>query len=109
MELKDKIAVMQAYAEGKPIEIRNKAEEPLHVSYGRTWASHPAWEQQQQPVQFNFTVYDYRIKPEPREIFANIYPTGSPLLAHLTADEARRSALPCATRVAVKFREVIED
>lgn len=51
MEIKEQIAVMQAFAEGKEIEVR-----PLH-STENDWVTGltPVW---------NWTAFEYRIKPE---------------------------------------------
>ena len=58
------IAVMQAAKEGKAIQSRYHQ----HPAIGEFWrdAHTPHW---------NWTAFDYRVKPEPRRIWLNWYPT----------------------------------
>lgn len=94
---KEKIAVMQAFVDGKPIEI---------CEVGGNWISlHPDWKGQE--VCWNWEEYDYRVAPpKPKEIWVNEYP--SYLVVHHAKDAALKNAFPDATRKAVLYREVVE-
>jgi len=90
---KHAIEVMQAYVDGKEVECLAR-----RVS-GDEWEKvvSPAW---------NWIRYDYRIKPEPREYYLNIYKEAVTVFAN------RIDANVCAKsdRVAcIKVREVIEE
>lgn len=88
------IAVMQAFERGEKIEIRDVDEE----SWGNLVVA-PSW---------NWRHYDYRIKPrEPRVIWVNEY-AGAGSAYHDSEEFARKCAEPNATRIAVKYIEVIE-
>jgi hypothetical protein len=88
--LKEKIEVMQAALDGKEIEASEK---------NGKWAeaSAPNWD---------WHIYDYRIKPEPREFFVNVYGDG------LTGElyELKQTALSVTSipKETIKVREVIE-
>lgn len=59
MTTKEMIAVMQASEEGKTIEYRiSRISDP---------AAKDEWDENQAPA-WNWSEYDYRVKPEPREI-----------------------------------------
>ena len=87
---KDKITIMQAYANG----------EELQFKYRDTWkqVNTPNWD---------WVQYDYRIKPEPLEIWVNTYPGN--IAAHSTEKSAIKTAKGNALYVAVHMREVIDD
>ena len=73
--LKEKIAVMQAALDGAEIEFRPADTE------------HP-WMINSDPL-FGWNEYDYRIKPQPKEIWVNEYPTIAPQL-HCSLEDAER-------------------
>lgn len=60
------VAVMQAFADGKQVEAAARR----HGAQPRNWmpATTPIWD---------WVGYDYRIKPEPRRIWAAIAPDGT--------------------------------
>ena len=59
------IAVMQAAKEGKTIQSRRRHPRPDIDACWRD-APEPSW---------NWSTYDYRVKPEPRRVWLNWYPT----------------------------------
>ena len=58
------IAVMQAAKEGKTIQFRVLDSSDIDVRWRDAHA--PSWD---------WTVFDYRVKPEPRRVWLNWYPT----------------------------------
>ncbi len=56
------IEVIQAHRDGKKIQAKS-----ILIDWHDTVLNQPSW---------NFDVYDYRIKPEPREWWVNVYPDG---------------------------------
>jgi len=89
--LQEKIAVMQAAAEGKKIEFRDL----VYVA----WADcpNPKW---------NWGYFDYRVKPEPREFWINLYP------CNMYPYDSKESADLCASTArleCIHVREVIEE
>ena len=90
----EKIAIMQAFLDGKKIEVR--------TSPDRGWREidtvNPHWDWYGQ---------DYRIKPEPKEIWVNEYLSDCSA-GHPTKEGAMRAASVSAVRKAVHYREVIE-
>ena len=58
------IAVMQAAKEGKAIQSRLRAHRDVDEFW--SYAPAPSW---------NWTVFDYRVKPELRRVWLNWYPT----------------------------------
>jgi len=89
--LQEKIAVMQAFADGREIE---------------STRSGSAWGVNTSPV-WNWLECEYRVKREPREWWVNVYPEESSSIAHLS-----RTAADCdATRTrteCIHVREVID-
>lgn len=91
-ETKRRIAVMQAWVEGKKVEYRNR------VHKTSVWRNEvdPAWD---------WDTYDYRIAPEPKVIWVNEYPGGlstswgSKDQAEKMSDQSR------AIRIAVRYVE----
>ncbi len=90
-------SIIQAAINGKKIQLREKIVDP------DPWQSKAIYP----GVTFDFCGYEYRIVQEPEEVFINIYSWGRG--AHDTKEEAETQADKSALRVAVKFREVIED
>lgn len=94
MTLREKIVVLQAAMEGKPIQGRHCGD--------RTWldldVSDVAWQ---------FGNYEYRVKPEPRVIWVNFFSDGSGT-AHVTEDLALSRDCDGDLRRPVKFIEVVE-
>jgi len=96
MDTKEKIKVMQAYLEGKTIQFRLWKEDDF-----TDWGSdaEPQW---------NWGAVEYRVKPEPLELWVNIYDNGA-VLTYKSEEEARGNVGTKIDRVAVHMREVIED
>lgn len=92
MTIQEQIDVMTAFRDGKDIEIRALSE--------REWepCSAPLW---------NFTEFDYRVKPEPRRFFRNLYDNGDFAGFYHTKEQANACASPRMVRV-VEFVEVLE-
>lgn len=85
------IEVVTAFKNGKKIEFKNP-------TIGTWWeARHPRW---------NFYHYDYRVKPEPMELWVNVYDDGSGMGYTNKASALNRAGMYFA-RKAVLFREVI--
>lgn len=63
--LAEKIAVMQAAAEGKPIEGRFRPNSVTDEERNWEQLTNPNW---------NWSVWDYRVKPEPKTLFV-VYDT----------------------------------
>lgn len=96
------IAVIQAYDRGEKIQWRRMAGYGIPVQPWGT-LNHPA-------VQFDFSGYEYRLAPMPKEIWVNEY-VGTPRLAHngyATAEMARTAAAN-PSRIAVRYREVMDE
>jgi hypothetical protein len=94
---REKIEVMEAFERGEPIQSQRRCSGDW-----LTYASgdEPPWD---------WMSRDYRVKPpEPGEIYVNKYPGGW-IVAHPSSRKARDVAGPTATRIAVKFREVIDE
>jgi hypothetical protein len=95
MTIDEMIAVLQAAKAGKKIQERS-----------RTCQFLPPWADSPTPS-WNFPLFDYRVKSEPRTIWVNEYGQ------HLATHSSKESALEAAKtnqpyRTAVKFVEVIE-
>lgn len=96
-DAKAQAELMQAWLDGKPIQYRGVG------TYGK-WAT--IYPTSPVPPAFTFELYEYRIKREPRVLYANEYPGGR-LRPHNTRELADRFA--SRRRVGlVKFVEVIE-
>lgn len=92
-ETKKAIEVMQAFVDGKPCEWKFEHIGPWDRVFRPTWDWHK---------------HDYRIKPEPKEIWVNEYDDGS-ASAYNSEDKALYAYNDGATRKAVRYREVIEE
>ena len=93
MDTKQKIEVLQAYLDGKPIQIGTGSQ---WVDY--TEGSEPLWK---------WSSFNYRVKPEPMVLYANIYKNG--VLTFNSEEMARSRATDAVIRTAVKFVEVIDE
>lgn len=93
---KDYLPLVQAVADGKTIQ--------SHVDGGR-WMDHNG------EVNFTLPPCRYRIKPEPREVWVNIYSDGQLGRAYATKEQANAVKLshPCKKVKCAKFVEVMED
>ena len=99
---KDYLPLVQALAEGKAIQYRNAGKEE--------------WRDTSNP-KFKMGPEHYRIKPEPREIWVNIYPIGEKgtVFTHTahygydSEEEAREAAGNAALEVAVLMRTVFDE
>ena len=89
---KDYLKLVQALADGKTIQVK---------SIGGAWAD-------MIEVRFDGFLSDYRIKPELRECWVNIYDETIASTVHETKDAAIRSRGCEEKWETVKFREVIE-
>jgi len=86
------IAVIQAAEAGKTIECR----------LGKLLDWHPV----EEPI-WDFSKWEYRVKPEPMEIWVNVYKRGIGQI-YTNEQDAIKHCLDYATHTAVHFREVIE-
>ena len=78
------IAVMQAAKEGKAIQYRARGNRGTDENWGD--APSPIW---------NWAKYDYRVKPEPRRIWVNMYVNDRTPRTHFyTLEEAQHAASP---------------
>lgn len=50
-----------------------------------------------------------RIKPAPKEVWVNEYKDGNLGVSYHSRSDAEKAALPSAIKVAVRYREVLED
>lgn len=88
---KDYLPLVKALAEGRAIQVNNG---PL----GSIW-------EELNEVAFDFPADQYRIKPEPREIWVNRYMDGSESDAYSSKEEAVDDSDDGA--IQVRYREVI--
>ena len=97
--LQEQRDIIQAKIDGKKVQLR------LKKIGDHRWTDC-------NPTAFNFGDYEYRVKPEPREIFVNEYPgDAGPVLSsyhHNSHYRALTAGSTDATRV-VKFREVLDE
>lgn len=93
-ETKKAIEVMQAFVDGKVVEYR--------------WAAHTTepWETATSPS-WSWGQVEYRIKPQPKEIWVNEYTTGEAYNYDSPSDAAK--ALDATEGRTVHYREVIEE
>lgn len=91
------IEVMQAFVDGKTIQCRSPANRIME--WGGVYPE-PAW---------NWSMSEYRIKPEPRIIFVNEYINGAMFIHNdlRSAEKEKRSLIEPKART-IKFTEVIE-
>jgi hypothetical protein len=94
-ETKKAIEVMQAFVDGKVVQA------DIH---GRWLDIGPP-----NSMYWDFTRYNYRIKPEPKEIWVNEYENGYDDFLYHDKETAESRAAPYALRKAVRYREVIEE
>ena len=94
--LKEKIEVMQAALDGKEIEAK-------YTNRNDTWDVQCAG------FAWDWSIFDYRIKPEPMEFWVNVYEPNTRLCfgCHETKDGANSHRLPDCIKT-IKVREVIE-
>ena len=91
------IAVMQAAKEGKEIQFRDRCNRGTDDN----WVDAPS------PI-WNWATFDYRVKPEPRRVWVNQYPSGA--LADRnwrTQSEAEHAAMNSGTKQ-IEFVEVVK-
>ena len=88
---KDYLPLVEALANGKVIQHRNAG--------GWYDASH---------VFFDNPAHEYRIKPEPREVWISRFPDGHDGLTWYETEEAAHRAYGRVGAVQVRYREVIE-
>ena len=96
---KSKIEIMNAFTQGKDIECR-----PHKTDNRWSEASSPTWD---------FNSFEYRIKPNPRIIYVNIYDNGYGAVYDTAAKAldglSGNHSNGCTNRSAVKFVESTED
>jgi len=94
--IEGKIAVMQAFKEGKKIENRHRA-----LSDTWTGCCAPSW---------NWHSYDYRIKREPEVLYRRVHKDGEPGVLWYTQEQKDRfeRSQPAANKW-TKFVEVVEN
>ncbi len=96
-ETKEAIKVMQAFVDGKTIQYLSsigwRDVDPLSTA-------EMAW---------LWGDVKYRIKPEPKDIWVNEYERQCDDYFYHSREAAEESAAPYALRVAVRYREVIEE
>ena len=95
MTIDEMIDVLRAAQDGMTIQYRNK------LSAGSWWEAEDSL-----GLSFDFSGIDYRVKPEPREFWLNVYPHGS-VCIHETEEEANRNRCGVTSRT-IKVREVLE-
>lgn len=90
------LPVVTAFAEGKVIQERYD---------GGGWRDIPPWS----TLAFSLDAENYRVKPEPREFYINIYDDGCKYL-HATSTAAAQafSSRSCYAGTTIKVREVAE-
>ena len=93
MELKEMIAVMQAAEQGKPLQAMLRR-------------GVLGWQDVGHSVRWNWAKFAYRVKPEPRRIWVNIYPDGTYL--HPTRESAAYISDPRCIEC-VEFVEVLPE
>lgn len=96
------IKIMQAWLDGNPIEGRSRAIEPWAIEGWEPIVGDPQWD---------WTRFDYRIKPEPRVLHFAEFSNGALSYQPLSNDEVQRYTVdkgPKSTRL-VKFVEVMDE
>lgn len=91
---KELLPVIQAWAEGKDVQCKRQ-----HQLNG-PWIDngYPAWDDN----------LDFRIKPEPREWWLNVYPDNDTCGPYKTKEEANMNAAQSRRIACIKVREVME-
>lgn len=95
MTIDEMITVLQAYKDGYMIQAKEKNTRGYFECL-----KDPSW---------NFADFDYRVKPKPKEIWVNEFPNRYHLAAFHHEKDAIDSASDKCVRVAVKYREVVDD
>lgn len=91
----EKIAIMQAFIDDpQSVEMRDS-----RSNWRPMIRANPTWS-------WGFT--DYRIRPMPRRVWVNEYPSGS-TRAHLTEESAKTCAAYDATSTAVEYVELTDE
>lgn len=100
MNINEMIEILQAYKEGENIQAKYKG----GSSFWGVIDNPPTW---------NFEEYDFRVKPEPREFYVNLY-GGSDIHISLTEDDAEKGKTGMSGRVrtdveTIRVREVLDN
>lgn len=90
---KDYLPLVQALAEGRVIQYKGRCSEKF---------------EDVAELDINWPAYEYRIKPEPREIWVNRYKSGVESGHFGCRDEAKEFANPDHDVTQVCYREVLE-
>lgn len=93
MTIQEKIDAMTAFRDGKEIEFRI-------IDSGK-------WIESREP-NWDFTSFEYRIKPEPRRIWINEYPDGLSAQLHPSQAAADNSAAKETRIRSIEFVEVLK-
>jgi len=93
MPTPEKIAVMQAFLDGETIQCRKHGSKK---NWGVVRNPDPSW---------NWKDTDYRIKPEPREFWLNIYDNTA---VSFSTEEAAEKHVCFGRTERIRVREVIE-
>jgi hypothetical protein len=110
MDIDSMIAVLQAAKEGKPIEVRGNGSATWNSLIGII-CPHETWSHScNEPPMFNFGIYDYRVKPEPREWWIVQSKIEENFNVHAFRDlrDAENYNLGYWGKKPIKVREVIE-
>lgn len=99
--LREQIEVMQAAMEGKRIEYRDR-DKPVADAVWMPVESYRDWD----GTPFRWTTYDYRIAPEPLELWANVSNGG--WIRTYTCPITASEALNAGERT-VHMREVLDE
>lgn len=99
--LQEKIAVMQAAADGKEIQWMEAGTDDNWVTLSAKAIGTQDW---------NWEVFDFRVKPrEPKVIYVNEYAGSSVDYAYYQKSDADYAARGPVLRKAIKYREVIDE
>ena len=92
------IAVLQAFKKGKAIQSRYRPQQDIDVCW--IDATEPSWD---------WDTFDYRVKPEPRRIWVNMYVNERTPRTHFyTLEEAQHAASPDCIE-SVMFVEAVKE
>ena len=98
MNTKEKIEIMQAFLKGKKIQVKVKGTNEEFKDFIST--KEPTWD---------WTHFEYRVKPEPLELWVNKYDFGN-----YTIHESKEEAIKYCDRanvrkITIHMKEVIDD
>lgn len=102
--IQEQIKLLQAVADGKTLQYQKK-----NSSDTQWFDASPTWHQNliDGYGELSTVLYNWRIKPEPKVIWVNEYPSRFTPVIHFTESSAKQNADCNAVRVAVKYQEVL--